>query len=188
MANQYIYTNYQQYSPNLVHATAINNTSPSANITYISPPGSSNNSLSSSLTSSGTQPSSASSMLSNTLGGSSIGSSGLAASIGSGVGSSYSFHTPRLRYYLSKSFDIEDDLEFCPDIPETFHTSPTMKKFNPYTATTFSPSQDLPSSSTTPGVPSNTSPRIHTPRIKKPLEIINPQTKMRIGSPAIQNK
>ncbi|RLV91580.1 hypothetical protein JA1_003818 [Spathaspora sp. JA1] len=167
----------------MVHATAINNTSPSANITYISPPGSSNNSLSSSLTSAGTQPSSASSMLGN-----SIGSSGSGVGSGSAAMSSYSFHTPRLRYYLSKSFDIEDDLEFCPDIPETFHSSPTLKKFNPYTATTFSPSQDLPSSSTTPGVPTSTSPRIHTPRIKKPLEIINPQTKMRIGSPAIQNK
>jgi hypothetical protein len=32
------------------------------------------------------------------------------------------------------------------------------------------------------------SPRVHTPRIKKPLEIVNPQTKMRVSSPAIHNK
>ncbi|KAG7663826.1 uncharacterized protein J8A68_002686 [[Candida] subhashii] len=178
MSNQYTYNNYQQYSPNLPHASALANTSPTANISYLSPPGSSNNSLSSSV-SSVSQPSSTNSMLAN-------------SNMLSANSSSYSFHTPRLRYYLSKSFDMEDDLEFCPDIPDTFHSSPSLKKFNPYTATTFSPSQDQTSpkstNSTTVSVGSNTSPRVHTPRIKKPLEIINPQTKMRIESPAIQNK
>lgn len=172
MSSQYTYTNYQQYSPNLPNSSLLTNTSPTANISYLSPPGSSNNSLSSSV-SSISQPSTTNSMLSSSS-------------------SNYSFHTPRLRYYLSKSFDMEDDLEFCPDIPDSFHTSPSLKKFNPYTATTFSPSQDQTSPksthSATVSVGSNTSPRVHTPRIRKPLEIINPQTKMRIDSPAIQNK
>jgi hypothetical protein len=81
--------------------------------------------------------------------------------------SSYSHHNPRIRYYLSKSFDIEDDLEFCPDIPD--NNCQQIKKFNPYTATTFSPSQE------------SVSPRVHTPRIKKALEIINPKLR---ASPA----
>lgn len=88
--------------------------------------------------------------------------------------SSYSFHTPRLRYYLSKSFDIEDDLEFCPEIPET------TKKFNPYTATLFSPTTEF----SQPSPSQAQSPRVSTPRIRKPIEIINPQTKMKVGSPA----
>lgn len=89
------------------------------------------------------------------------------ASSTSSSSSNYSHHNPRVRYYLSKSFDIEDDLEFCPDIPDS--NSQQTKKFNPYTATTFSPSQEA------------VSPRVHTPRIKKALEIVNP--KMR-ASPA----
>lgn len=52
--------------------------------------------------------------------------------------SNYLLQNPRMRYYLSKLFDIEDDLEFCPDIPE-MQTSPTIRKFNPYTAALFSP-------------------------------------------------
>lgn len=108
------------------------------------------------------------------------------------AGSSYSFHTPRLRYYLSKSFDAEDDLEFCPDIPELYsHNSPTVKKFNPYTASVFSPNQE-PSNIKLPDSPSGTPkshlPRVNTPRLKKPLEIVNPQTKMRISSPSLCNK
>lgn len=129
-----------------------------------------------------------------------------ASSTTSSVGSSYSnstnatnysFSNPRLRYYLSKSFDIEDDLEFCPDIPDHYsQSSPPLKKFNPYTASVFSPQQSSAESQTinlspvtqnTATVGSN-SPRAHTSRIKKPLEIINPQTKMRVGSPAIHNK
>ncbi|KAK6198570.1 uncharacterized protein RJT21DRAFT_115527 [Scheffersomyces amazonensis] len=206
MSNQYIYNNYQQYSPNLPHPVinsngggvgpSINpNTSPTAaSLTYISPPQSSNNSLLSSSTTS------------STTSGSSITSLNQQqqAGLNSGLPSSnYSFHTPRLRYYLSKSFDIEDDLEFCPEISESYNTSPTIKKFNPYTATVFSPSQEIhgssgqhssnsstssQQSSSLPTSAMSTSPRVHTPRIKKPLEIINPQTKMRVGSPAIQNK
>lgn len=72
--------------------------------------------------------------------------------------SNYSLHNPRLRYYLSKSFDAEDDLEFCPDIPES---TTNVKKFNPYTALVFSPT-------TEPQLP-----RVSTPRIKKPIEIVN---------------
>lgn len=83
------------------------------------------------------------------------------ASSAASSASNYSLHNPRVRYYLSKSFDIEDDLEFCPDIPE--NSAQQVKKFNPYTATSFSPSQEAPS------------PRVHTPRIKKALEIVNPK-------------
>ncbi|CUM64402.1 uncharacterized protein PRCAT00002005001 [Priceomyces carsonii] len=104
--------------------------------------------------------------------------------------SNYSFHAPRLRYYLSKSFDIEDDMEFCPDIPDAGSgSSPTIKRFNPYTATFFSPGQDH-QTSTQNSPPSDSShpPRIHTPRVKKPLEIVNPHSKVRVGSPGINNK
>lgn len=125
-------------------------------------------------------------------------SSSLGSSLSSNTSSNYSFHTPRLRYYLSKSFDIEDDLEFCPDIPDHLthgpNHSPSMKKFNAFTASTFSPtsnssfSNDAPINLTPVQTSSNanpSSPRIHTPRIKKPLEIINPQTKLRVSSPII---
>lgn len=174
MSNPYIYNNYQQssYSPPLQNGS-LNNTSPTFN--YV---GANNGSLDSSSTTS-----SLGSSLSSTT-----------SSMSSSAPSNYSFHTPRLRYYLSKSFDIEDDLEFCPDIPENlpaglYHAnySPPQKKFNPYTASVFSPTathggmaiNDHPSSPSTPN-----SPRVHTPRIKKPLEIVNPQTKLRVGSPA----
>ncbi|CAN3364958.1 hypothetical protein DICA3_E20560 [Diutina catenulata] len=86
----------------------------------------------------------------------------------SSVVTNYSFHNPRLRYYMSKSFDIEDDLEFCPEIPDYG----VAKKFNPYTATTFSPSQ----SEVAPA-----SPRYNSARIKRPIEIVNPN---KLGSPA----
>ncbi|KAK6461246.1 hypothetical protein DFJ63DRAFT_315046 [Scheffersomyces coipomensis] len=229
MSNQYIYNNYQQYSPNIPHSSlasngnnnnnnnngsnggSINsNTSPTtANLSYISPPGSSNNSLLSSSTNSSTS-TSGSSMVG---GGQQQQASQQQQQHVGQLSSNYSFHTPRLRYYLSKSFDIEDDLEFCPEISESnyLNTSPTIKKFNPYTATVFSPSQEnhnlnqqqqqqqqvhshshtpvfIPTSNSANSTGNPTSPRIHTPRIRKPLEIVNPQTKLRVGSPAIQNK
>ncbi|KAK6453915.1 beta-1,6-N-acetylglucosaminyltransferase [Scheffersomyces xylosifermentans] len=180
MSNQYIYNSYQQYSPNVAHSSlnnpVANNSSSSptsGSLAYMSPPGSANSTLANSLSSSAT----------------STSSSGTSGSLGGSLpASNYSFHTPRLRYYLSKSFDIEDDLEFCPDIPDSLNTSPTIKKFNPYTATVFSPSQELHqnsnATSSNTGSNASSSPRVHTPRIKKPLEIINPQTKMRVGSPA----
>lgn len=115
----------------------------------------------------------------------STGSSGM-SSLGSlfTSASNYLFNNARMRCYLSKSFDIEDDMEFCPDIPEQYSTnSPPMKKFNPHTATSFSPTTQNEILTNSP-----LSPRVTTPRIKKPLEIINPQTRMRVGSPAIQNK
>jgi hypothetical protein len=169
MSNQYIYNNYQQYSPNLTHSN-MDNTSPTFNsINYISPGGS--NGTSSLSTSAGSFNSSTSSSSYQSL-----------QSSGNPNGSNYSFHTPRLRYYLSKSFDIEDDLEFCPDIPENCNSSPNIKKFNPYTASVFSPSQENQGGS--PSQANAQSPRVHTPRIKKPLEIVNPQTKMRMSSPA----
>lgn len=113
----------------------------------------------------------------------------LSSSISS-VSSSYSFHNPRLRYYLSKSFDIEDDMEFCPEInAENFNGgSPGIKKFNPYTASVFSPTSNtnnINGDQISPVSNRPQSPRVSTPRIRKPIEIINPQTKMRVSSPAV---
>lgn len=179
MSNPYIYNNYQQssYSPPLQNGS-LSNTSPTFN--YV---GANNGSLDTSSTTS-----SLGSSLSSTT-----------SSMSSSAPSNYSFHTPRLRYYLSKSFDIEDDMEFCPDIPDNLpaglfqsHNSPPQKKFNPYTASVFSPTathgginiNDHPPSPNS-AIVAPSSPRVHTPRIKKPLEIINPQTKLRVGSPAI---
>jgi len=95
-------------------------------------------------------------------------SSSSSSSSTSSTSSNYSHQNPRVRYYLSKSFDLEDDLQFCPDIPDSSLLNQP-KKFNPYTATTFSPSQET------------VSPRVHTPRTKKPLEIVNPKLR---SSPA----
>lgn len=146
MSNPYVFNSYQ-YSPSHQNGL-LNNTSPTfSNLLYVQGASSSAGSDTS-----------------------------LTSSLGSLLTSNYSFHNPRLRYYLSKLFDIEDDLEFCPEIPEHSH----IKKFNPYTASVFSPtSQDV---TLSPGADTPTSPRVHTPRIKKPLEIINPQTKMRVTS------
>lgn len=114
---------------------------------------------------------------------------GSSVSTVSSMSSSYSFHNPRLRYYLSKSFDIEDDMEFCPEIPDWNNgTSPSTKKFNPYTASVFSPGStgvSMNNDQISPITNPPHSPRVNTPRIRKPIEIINPQTKMRVGSPAI---
>lgn len=166
MPNQYVYNSYQQlYSPSIPNG--------SLNVVGASPTFTNMNY---------NAPNSAESSASSTT--SSMGSSM------TGTSSNYSFHTPRLRYYLSKSFDIEDDMEFCPDIPEIAGNSPPTKRFNPYTASVFSPVIQ-PESNHEPMSPMNSgaqSPRIHTPRIKKPLEIVNPQTKMRVSSPAIHNK
>lgn len=105
-----------------------------------------------------------------------------ASSTSPNVGSNYLLQNHRLRYYLSKSFDAEDDLEFCPNIPEhSSNGSPMIKKFNPYTASFFSPtatSEHQPMNSLTP--------RARTP-IRKPLEIVNQHSKMRVGSPAATN-
>lgn len=157
MSNTYIYNTYQQYSPLLGNSGL--STSPTfQNMHYL---GGSNSSASSSLSSS---------------------------SNSSSLSSNYSLHNSRLRYYLSKSFDAEDDMEFCPDIPETLAfsgNSPQFKKFNPYTATVFSPTSH--SNIDGPSSPANAvsqSPRFQPNRIRKPIEIVNPQTKVRITSPA----
>lgn len=98
------------------------------------------------------------------------------------VTSNYSLHNSRLRYYLSKSFDAEDDMEFCPDIPESFNSNHN-KKFNPYTASVFAPTAFVGEPPALPG--SLDSPKSNTPRLRKPVEIVNPHTKVRIGSPAL---
>ncbi|PSK41546.1 hypothetical protein C7M61_001231 [Candidozyma pseudohaemuli] len=107
--------------------------------------------------------------------------SSLSSSSSSLVTSNYSLHNSRLRYYLSKSFDAEDDMEFCPDIPESFNSN-HIKKFNPYTASVFAPTAHVGEAPALPGALE--SPRTNTPRIRKPVEIVNPHTKVRIGSPA----
>lgn len=157
MSNPYLYNSYQPYSPQMMEGQM--NISPTFhNLQYLSGSvGSTTGSLSST-----------SSSASST--------------------SNYSLHNPRMRYYLSKSFDLEDDLEFCPDIPENlpFNSSPTFKKFNPYTASVFSPTVQ-PAELSIPAIPSVPSlPRVSTPRTKKVIEIVNPHTKVRVGSPAIQ--
>ena len=172
MSNHHIYNSYQQpqqqYSPSVAHGSLnVMGTSPTfANVNYIGP-------------------SSVDSSTSSTV-----------SSQGSGFssyGSRYSLYRPRLRHYLSKSFDVEDDLEFCPEIPECFGQSPPMKKFNPYTATVFSPTSQLegmgyvkPKEFATGAFPKRPlSPKVNTPRLKRPLEIINPQTKTKVESPGI---
>lgn len=107
MPNQYVYNSYQQlYSPSIPNGSLnVVGTSPTfTNMNY-------------------NAPNSAESSASSTT--SSMGSSVTSNS------SNYSFHTPRLRYYLSKSFDIEDDMEFCPDIPEIAGNSPQPKDLIP---------------------------------------------------------
>lgn len=111
--------------------------------------------------------------------------SSLSSSTASSVSSNYLLHNPRLRYYLSKLFDAEDDLEFCPEIPEFAGSSPTTKKFNPYTASVFSPTTSAAEPSSL-QLASQQSTRVHTPRAKKVIEIVNPHTKVRVGSPALK--
>lgn len=170
MSNQYIYNGYQQqYSPSITHGSLHGmGTSPTFNnVKYMGP-----NSVDSTT-------SSASSSIATSFSGA----------------SSISLHAPRLRYYLSKSFDVEDDLVFCPDIPEgMLQTSPSIKKFNPYTATVFSPKSAAESIAAAgghePSSPMNNRPqlpRAHTPRLRRPLEIVNPQTKMKIGASTVHS-
>lgn len=155
MSNPYMYNSYQQYSPSMADGL-MNNVLPTFhNLQYSG-------------------------------GGNTAGSSvSTTSSTSSSVSSNYSLHNPRMRYYLSKLFDAEDDLEFCPDIPEgiALNSSPTFKKFNPYTASVFSPTANH---GEQPLSPVASSPRVLTPRVKKPIDIINPHTKVRVGSPAVQ--
>lgn len=128
------------------------------------------------------------------------GSSFASSSPVSSVSSSFS----RQKYLSSKGFDIEDDLEFCPEILPIHHSPGGGVKFNPYTSMTFSPISPTTDNATTVVSPSSQiastvkktpvqdrsltlSPRIHTPRIKKPLEIINPLTGSKVDSPGIRN-
>ncbi|ODV97436.1 hypothetical protein PACTADRAFT_2003 [Pachysolen tannophilus NRRL Y-2460] len=130
----------------------------------------------------------------------------------SGFNNSNSILNARQRFIHSKGFDIEDDLEFCPEIHDYQHQqhqhhqqqqAQQAHKFNPYTSSTFSPispNQSLASGGNVPLSPSfkkatpvqqvnaPSSPRINTPRTKKALEIINPLTGTKVGSPAPQVK
>lgn len=174
MPNQYHF-GYQLYSPPVANGLQLNtNSNNNDNSNYVSH-------LASSPTFHSTYPDNASSTSSTS---SSLGLLSLYLNGSSGA-SSYSYQNPRLRYYMSKSFDIEDDLEFCPDIPENFENSPPAKKFNPYTASVFLPQEVYGAAPGSPVTNRPQSPRLRTPRIKKPLEIINPQTKLRVASASI---
>ncbi|KAH3661185.1 hypothetical protein OGAPHI_006592 [Ogataea philodendri] len=92
------------------------------------------------------------------------------------------YSTQRARFMSSKGFDLEDDMEFCPEIVHVSGKS----KFNPYTSQTFSPHtspEALPHAQTSPQSPSVSSmtPRPSTPRVKKVLEIVNPHTGVKIS-------
>lgn len=117
-----------------------------------------------------------------------------------------SLYSNRARFNASKGFDLEDDLEFCPEINESYshlHSSSqnfTHHKFNPYTCATFSPqvsptsanaltTSPVPKTATNVTTPTSSSlgersPRVITPRAKKVLEIVNPVTGLRVSSPA----
>ncbi|CCH44431.1 hypothetical protein BN7_3995 [Wickerhamomyces ciferrii] len=101
-----------------------------------------------------------------------------------------SLYSSRARFHASKGFDLEDDLEFCPEIHE--HHAVQHHRFNPYTSHTFSP-KNSPSTiavdTTSPitrkdYTTTNESPKNITPRAKKVLEIVNPATGLRVSSPA----
>lgn len=86
---------------------------------------------------------------------------------------------------LGKGFDIEDDMEFCPEITEKLPEESSGLKFNPYTSSTFSPkTSPQPISSPLVKGENISSPRTMTPRTKKVLDIVNPATGMRVASPA----
>lgn len=101
-----------------------------------------------------------------------------------------SLYSTRARFNASKGFDLEDDLEFCPEIHE--HHTVQHHKFNPYTSHTFSPqaSPSTPSAHTTSPITKkdinagNDGPKVITPRAKKVLDIVNPATGLRVSSPA----
>ncbi|CEP22529.1 unnamed protein product [Cyberlindnera jadinii] len=90
-----------------------------------------------------------------------------------------SLYSNRNRLSASKGFELEDDLEFCPEIQYSpSQQSYTHHKFNPYTSTSFSPTVSPTSQNAT-----TNSPKTITPRAKKVLEIVNPVTGLRVGSP-----
>lgn len=106
-----------------------------------------------------------------------------------------SLYSNRARFNVSKGFELEDDLEFCPEIHEIRNNHFTHHKFNPYTTTTYSPqvsptlsnNNASPTTKTTTPINKNVSPaspRVITPRAKKVLEIVNPVTGLRVSSPA----
>lgn len=98
-----------------------------------------------------------------------------------------SLYSNRARLSASKGFDVEDDMEFCPEIPQS--QAYTHHKFNPYTSTSFSPTVSptaQPATTNSPkGDAMHMSPRAGTPRAKKVIEIVNPVTGLKVGSPSI---
>ncbi|CAH2451249.1 Hypothetical protein PP7435_CHR4-0848 [Komagataella phaffii CBS 7435] len=113
-----------------------------------------------------------------------------ASSLSSSVSSNSSASTSssRARFNASRSFDQEDDMEFCPEIG--FYPPSTYSKFNPYTSSTFSPtSSPTEKIATTPASLARPKTRSTLPgssgaRTNKPLEIVNPVTGLRVASPS----
>lgn len=100
------------------------------------------------------------------------------------------YTTSRARFMCSKGFELEDDIEFCPRIvdlenlsaidastnssshsPQTKHDAITYNSFN---HTYYGVKSKAASETITP--------KVTTPRIRKPLEIVDPHTGMRIES------
>lgn len=106
------------------------------------------------------------------------------------------------RFLLSKGFGWQDDLEFCPVVLDAPQNDDGVAGLSTHNDTT-SPATTAPSTtSSTASLSSSTasptasatatasasgrtaSPLIHAPRAKKVLEIVNPHTGLRVGSPA----
>ncbi|QPG75578.1 hypothetical protein FOA43_002935 [Brettanomyces nanus] len=90
----------------------------------------------------------------------------------SSLSSLYSSH--RTRFMSSKGFELEDDIEFCPQIVNFANHSPVQTHSSNIKNSVFM----SPSSPST----HQRSPRVHTPRVRKALDIVNPHTGMRIES------
>ncbi|CDK27218.1 unnamed protein product [Kuraishia capsulata CBS 1993] len=96
---------------------------------------------------------------------------------------SSSYPSSRARFMSSKGFEFEDDVEFCPDIPEkVFAHSQQHQQHSQQHSNQGSSSDSSPRVAKV-GSPS---PKFATPRVKKALDIVNPATGMRVGSPSLK--
>lgn len=100
------------------------------------------------------------------------------------------------RFLLSKGFGWQDDLEFCPVVLDARQNHDGVAGLSTHNDTTSpattassttSSGASLSSSTASPTASASgrtASPLIHAPRAKKVLEIVNPHTGLRVGSPA----
>lgn len=91
-------------------------------------------------------------------------------------------------FLSAKSFDIEDDLQFCPAVLDSLPTPPaTHPQATPSTITSTSTSTPTAVAvgvgAAAAAATTATTPLAVTPRIKKALDIINPHTGLRVASP-----